>query len=128
MKKTSRVLRFRNLVVLGLLVIIAGAVYGFAAANTVKESAAGDGEGDISGYTITNISYDLDADDPSLLDSVSFNVAVADTDAGAATEVAAQIAGEWFTCANAGGTTFDCAIGGAVSVLNAEILRVVAVQ
>lgn len=128
MKKTSRVLRFRNLVVLGLLVIIAGAVYGFAATNTVNKSAAGDGEGDISGYTITNISYDLDTDDPSLLDSVSFNVVAADVDAGAATEVAAQIAGEWFTCANAGGTTFDCAINGEVSVLNAEILRVVAVQ
>ena len=51
-KKSSRVL----LVTL-LLFVLAGSTYAFAAANTVADSYAGDGEGAISGYDVSNIHY-----------------------------------------------------------------------
>ena len=51
-KKSSRVL----LVTL-LLFVLAGATYAFAAGNTVPDTLAGDGDGVITGYVVSNIHY-----------------------------------------------------------------------
>jgi hypothetical protein len=110
-----------------MVLVLAAAIYGFAAANTVPESGAGDGSGTISGYTISNISYALNAATPSNIDSVSFDVTPT-AGAGAASTVYVQLNGAtWDSCANTGGNTWSCNLTG-VTALAAANLRVVAAE
>lgn len=72
----------RNLKVMFVVmfvVVLAVGAYAFAAANTVPTSKAGAGSGVISGYTITNIDYNLNATDPTVLDSVDLTLSAAAT-------------------------------------------------
>jgi hypothetical protein len=62
----------RVLLALGCGAILAVSMSGFAAANTVPASKAGDGAGAITGYTIANVKYNLNATDPRNIDSVTF--------------------------------------------------------
>ena len=123
-----RRMNLRLLIALAIIAILATAAYGFAAANTVQKSRAGDGSGDISGYTVTNISYQLDSADPTLIAGVKFDTNVA------ATTVKAQLTtnGAWYSCVDAGaGTSWNCAAPNAASetsALSANSLRVVAAQ
>ena len=62
----KNVLRPRSFGMLVIALILAASIYGFAAANTVPGTSAGDGSGAISGYTVSNIVYGLNSDgDPS---------------------------------------------------------------
>lgn len=56
---------------------IAGGAYAFTAANTVPSSTAGAGSGTVSGYTVTNIHYSLDATTPANVDSLTFTISPA---------------------------------------------------
>ena len=122
--------RLRYLVLFLLVLILSASAYAFAAANTVPESGAGDGFDTISGYDITNVTYDTETDsDPSTIDTVSFTVAPS-AGASAATEVFVTLENgstTWYPCTLAAGT-WTCAIGGAVDTLDADELRVVAAQ
>ena len=53
---------------------IAGGAYAFTAANTVPTSTAGAGVGTVSGYTVTNLHYGLNATTPTNVDSLTFTV------------------------------------------------------
>jgi hypothetical protein len=64
----------RRLAVLGLFAILAVAAYGFAASNTVEDSNAGDGEGLIEGFDITDIDYTLDNANPGFINEVTFTI------------------------------------------------------
>jgi hypothetical protein len=63
---------------LGLAVVVAAAigagVYAFTAANIVPATTAGAGNGVVSGYTVTNLHYMLDATTPNNIDSVAFSI------------------------------------------------------
>ena len=59
---------------LGVLGLLAVLTYGFANSNTVDPSNAGDGGAAISGFTVTNVHYDLNASNPSTIDNVSFTL------------------------------------------------------
>ena len=59
--RTSRSLRIAIAVVASMA--IAGGAYAFTAANTVPASNAGAGVGTVSGFTITNLHYGLNATD-----------------------------------------------------------------
>ena len=120
--------RTRTLIALLLVIILMVTVYAFAAANVVPESGAGDGENDISGYTVTNVSYSLNGSDPSQIASVSFTITPT-AGAGAVKEVQVQLveSGTWFACDESGAPAVTCAITG-VAVLSADQFRVVAVQ
>lgn len=126
---SSTMKRVRRLTVVAVFAIVAVAAFGFAAANVVPESGAGDGDKAISGYTVTNVTYDLDGTNPSLIDEVSFDLAPS-AGAGAATEVQVQLVtgGTWFSCTAGVAPNWDCNIGGSVTALAANNLRVVAVQ
>ncbi|MCK5633889.1 MAG: hypothetical protein KAI06_02330 [Anaerolineales bacterium] len=115
------ILRPRSFGILVLALILAASVYGFAAANTVPATYAGDGNGGISGYTISNIVYDLDSDgDPSDIDGVTFTLNAA------ASEVHITLDGSsWTSCTITGGTSISCT-GLSQSVLTAASLRVIA--
>jgi hypothetical protein len=53
---------------------IAGGAYAFTASNTVPASTAGAGVGTVSGFTVTNLHYALNATTPANIDSMSFTV------------------------------------------------------
>jgi len=110
------------------IMVLTVAIYGFAAANTVSSSAAGDGSAAISGYAVTNIHYNLNAANPASIDSMTFTVAPA-IPAGGAVHVKLIATGATYTsCAVSGGTNVTCTFTGGVPVLDADELRVIAAQ
>jgi len=94
---------FRNIKVLLIAVVIlalAGGAYAFAAGNTVEKSAAGYTANVVSGYTVSKIVYDLNADNPTLVDNISFVIAPTtsgDPDAKTA-YLQTATGGDWTTC------------------------------
>jgi hypothetical protein len=99
---------FRNfkafLIVFAVLVIAAGA-YAFAAQNTVADSAAGYKASVVPGYTVTNIVYDLDATDPTIVDAITFDIApTSGTVVAAIVKVQTATGGSWTDCSLAAGT------------------------
>ncbi|HET7009296.1 MAG TPA: hypothetical protein VFI11_00850 [Anaerolineales bacterium] len=117
----SRVLRLRNVGALILALILSAAVYGFAAANVVPDTYAGDGNGAILGYTVSNVVYTLDGNgDPSDIDEVSFTLDAAASEAFVSFDGGTT----WTTCVPAG-MNVTCS-GLSQSVLAAANLRIVA--
>jgi hypothetical protein len=121
----------RSLTTLIVLIILSAFIYGFAAANTVPETGAGDGSGTISGYTISNVDYTLLSGSPEDLGSVAFDVNPT-AGAGAAGEVQITVDGgtTWVSCSGPSGSTWTCtfASGSEPTVLGATSLQVVAVE
>jgi hypothetical protein len=117
----------RYLPALMLILILVASAFAFAAANVVPESGAGDGSGTISGYTVSNIDYTLNAD-PTLVDTVEFDIAPT---AGANTPRVVTIqlnGGSWYSCTVAAGHATCDVSAGSVTVLSATNLRVVAAE
>ncbi len=110
----------KTLIIVVIALALTGFSYAFAASNTVDPSKAGDGTGAITGYTVTNIHYTLDATNPGNIAGVSFTL---DAAAGS---VSIKL-GSWHTCTPAG-TSVTCTIDAAhpESVLSATNLQVVA--
>jgi len=129
--KIHQIIRPRTIALLVIILVLSAVTYGFAAANTVPESGAGDGSGTISGYGITSIVYSIFGDsDPSDIETVTFDVAPL---AGAAApgSVYAKLdasSATWVTCSNIGGNTWQCDFAGTVNTVDADELRVVAVE
>jgi hypothetical protein len=125
LKKIFRPRTIISLIAVLLLMIVA---YAYAAANVVPETGAGDGDEAISGYTVTNVHYTLDAGDPSLIAAVNFDITPT-AGAGPVSEVQVQLVsgGAWYTCDEAGAPAVTCTTTGA-TVLAATNFRVVAVQ
>ena len=93
---------FRNLKVLlfalAIMIVAAGA-YAFAASNTVPDSAAGYKANVVPGYTVSNIVYDLDATDPTLVDAITFDIApTSGTVVAATVKVQTATGGAWTDC------------------------------
>jgi len=113
---------------IGLLFVLVAtaalAAAAFTAANTVPATNAGDGSAAISGYTITNVSYNLNSTNPQNLDAVTFTIAPA---TAGTVRVQVQSGGTWYTCANAAGSV-TCATTAPTqaTVLAADQLTVVA--
>lgn len=119
MKKSHRL---SGIILIALILTVA--TFAFAAANTMPGTTyAGDGASGISGYTISNVQYNLDTTNPAVIDTVTFTLAPS-----AASSVEIQLDGStWYTCDNTttpGSVT--CDISGAVTANNAANLRVVA--
>jgi hypothetical protein len=95
----------------------------FTAANVVPGTKAGDGAGAITGYTVTNVQYQLDAADASLIESVSFTLDAAATSVRAKVVAASTT---YTTCTNTGGNNWSGDINPDPTVLSADELRVIA--
>lgn len=122
--------RYRVLALVIMLLILGTATYGFAAANTIADAGvAGEGSNTVSGYTVTNVSYTLDASDPTQLSAVDFTLdsAASDVYAGIDTNPATTI--QWRSCTNPSGNDFTCNLSTVtISVVNAATLHVAAGQ
>ncbi len=94
----------------------------YAATNTVPTSKAGDGHGGISGYTVTDIHYNL-ASPPTAITSVTFKLDSAPVAGSTITIKLVSVGGTWYSCTNAGANV-TCLTAGA-QVLTADDLQVV---
>jgi hypothetical protein len=121
---------FKVLLIALIAIVVAGGVYGFAAANTVPDSAAGYKASVVSGYTITNIAYDLDATDPTLVDAITFAAAPSTgTLVAVIAKLQTQTAGAWTDCTLVAGTApsmnVTCTFG-ALPLADVTALNIVA--
>ena len=71
-RRVSRGLVFG--VVVGAVALTALGAYAFTSSNTVPQSNVGAGSGTVSGYTVSNVHYSLNATTPTNVDSLTFNV------------------------------------------------------
>jgi hypothetical protein len=123
---TGRFPRSRLLVTIVAAAAVAGGAYAFTAANTVPASKAGAGSGAVSGYTITNLHYNLNAAAPGNIDSLTFTISpvVPSTSTGKVIVQATLSSGGPFTytCAtDTTGATATCATSSpslTISLLN----------
>ena len=116
----------RRLLVIGLFGLLAVLSYGFAASNSVPDSNAGDGQGAITGYAVSNVHYTLNASTPTVTSSVSFTLAPA-LPAGGTARISLDSGATWLPDGACTGTsTMTCTA--AVSVVSLSSLRVVAAQ
>ena len=121
-----RLFNFRTTTVILLALILSAVAFGFAAANSVPETGAGDGAGDISGYDITAIQYTLLGSDPSKVSSVSFTVSPTAGAAAAGTvEITIDGGTNWVSCAPSWTCTFASP---EPTVLAAASMQVVATE
>ncbi|MBX0327662.1 hypothetical protein K2Z83_08225 [Oscillochloris sp. ZM17-4] len=128
----SSILRPRTIVAVALALIMSSVAYGFAASNSIGDTNAGDGDGDISGYTVlaTDVAYGLNATNPDKLDTVTFTL-TPDNAGVTPSLVKVQLlsGGDWYTASN-GGTGDVWTIGDPtaldVAVSTVTTLRIVA--
>ena len=64
----------RVLMSIALVAIVATSAFAFMATNTVADSYAGEGQGAVKPFVVTDISYTISPTDPSLVMGVSFTL------------------------------------------------------
>lgn len=103
--------------------VVAGGSYAFTASNTVPNTAAGQGTGTVSGYSVSSIGYTLNASTPSNIDAVTFTITPS-----TATTVKAQLAagGTWYACTNTAGSVSCATTSPQLTAATAATLDVVA--
>ena len=111
---------------LGALVVavaLATGAYAFTATNTVPGSSAGSGSGTISGYTVSNVAYQLNATTPTDIDSVSFTLS-----ASASQAKAKIVSGSstYASCTISGGVNASCTFASPIAITTADQLSVIA--
>ncbi len=127
----SKILQPKYLAIAFIILALGVIAYGYAAANIVPESGAGDGSGTVSGYTVSNVDYTLLTSDPSKVASVAFDVA-ATSGAGDPNEVQITVDSgtTWISCTGPETNTWTCAFTASSepSVSAIELLQVVAAE
>ncbi len=117
--------RMRLFYPLLIALVLAAVTFAYAAANTVPASSAGDGSAAISGYTVSNVHYVLDTNNPGVISAVEFTLSGANVPQ--TVKIQLVNGGNWHSCTSSG-STYTCSVGGAVSAYDAAYLRVVAAQ
>jgi hypothetical protein len=112
---------FKVLLVVFAVVVIASTTYAFASTNTLLPGKTGEGSGAVSGYSVTNIAYHLNAD-PTSIDSVSFTL---DSTAATVKIKLNDSASTWYDCSVVTGNDWICQTAG-VTTLSVDTLRVIA--
>jgi hypothetical protein len=110
---TNKRRNFILFLALFVAVAIGGGVYAFTASNTVPTTTVGTGAGTVSGYTVTNLHYTLNATTPTNIDSLTFTISpsVPSTGTGKVTVSAALSSGgpNTYTCTtDTAGTLVTC--------------------
>ncbi len=127
----SKFLKPKYLAIALIVFALAVVAFGYAAANVVPESGAGEGVGTISGYTIANISYTLLTTDPTKVSSVAFDVTpTSGADAPKAVKISVDSGTTWVTCSGPTEDNWTCAftVASEPEVSTLEEMQVVAAQ
>jgi hypothetical protein len=121
---------FKVLLIVMVVLVIAGGTYAFAAANSVPDSAAGYAANAVPGYTVSNIVYDLDAADPTIVDAVTFDIApTSGTSVAAIVKLQTANAGSWTDCSLVAGVAPSMEVTctyGALNLVDVTALNIVA--
>lgn len=96
-----------------------------AASNTVPTSRAGDGNGAISGYTVSNVQYTLLAADPTQIDLWTFDL---NASASVVKSKLVSSSGTYVNCSNTSGNSWQCDSAANPTVAAANQLDVIAHQ
>jgi hypothetical protein len=114
-----------GLATVAIVATVVGAGSAFTASNTVPNASVGEGSNTISGYTISNEAYTINAANPLNVDAVTFTITPS-----TATVVKAQIAsgGTWYSCTNTSGSVSCATTAPQATTLSANALNVVASQ
>ena len=101
--------------------------YAYTASNSVSATRAGDGTGAISGFVISSVKYNLNATNPSNIDSVTYSL---DSTPPAGSAIRTQLAptGSWYTCSNVAAAVTCATTSPQATVAAATNLRVVIAQ
>lgn len=115
------------------VMVLTMAIYGFAAANTVPASQAGDGNNAVTGYTISNIHYVLNTSTPYNVDQLTFTVSPSVPAGGSVyvTLTGTNSLNVSQACSIASGTNVTCDFAAAsvtLPVVDITDLRVIAAQ
>ena len=102
-------------------VVIASTTFAFASSSTRVPGSKGEGAGDISGYNVTNVTYQFNAD-PTRIDSVMFTL---DSNAVTVKIKLNDTVASWYTCSLVTGRDWSCWTEGA-STQAADTLQVFA--
>lgn len=118
--------KFRGRALLGGAVV-AGAMgvagFAFTASNTVPDTKAGDGTGTVTGYVVSSVHYGLNSADPTLADSITFNL---DSTPKAGSTIKTKVGGVWYSCTHtAAAVTCDTTVGTQATVQPITSLQVV---
>lgn len=109
-------------------VTVAGGAFALTASNTVPTSVSGAGSGSISGYTVSNVHYNLNATNPQNIDSVTFAVDVAPP-VGATLKAKLVAAGStYYSCTNVTTTVTCTTTSPQATVSSVDQLLVIAAQ
>ncbi len=109
----------------GLAAVVAAVGIGglaFTASNTVPASKAGDGSGDVTGYTISSVHYSLNSTDPATIDSVGFNL---NSTPASGSTIKVKVDGSWYSCTNTVAAVTCDTSSGPPSVASTASLQVV---
>jgi hypothetical protein len=116
--------RNRYLAAVAIAAIVAPAAYAFTAANTVPSSSAGSGSGAISGYTVSGVSYTLNASNPQNVDQVAFTI----SPTSGTVKVQVVSGGSWYACTNSSGSVTCATTSPQATAAAVNQLTVVAAQ
>jgi hypothetical protein len=111
----------KGMLILFAAVVIASTTFAFASSSTRVPGSKGEGAGDISGYAVTNVTYQFNAD-PTRIDSVMFTL---DSKAVTVKIKLNDTAPTWFSCSPVTGKDWSCRTDGA-STQAANTLQVFA--
>lgn len=121
---------FKIMLIVLFVIVAAGSVYAFAAANTVPDSAAGYKANVIPGYTVTNIVYDLDTTNPTLVDAITFDIAPSSgTVIAAIAKLQTATGGAWTDCTLVAGVAPSMEVTctyGSLDLIDVTALNIVA--
>ena len=122
---------FKVLVITVVVLVVAASVYAFAASNTIEDSAAGYAAKVVPGYTVSNIVYDLDATDPTMVDNITFDIAPSSgTVVAAIVKLQTVGGGTWKDCtlgtASGSSRPVTCAYSSLLPLANVTALNIVA--
>lgn len=106
-----------------MVLVFATTAFAFAATNTVPASYAGEGASVTSGYTVSNVAYNLNATTPSNIDSVQFQLSAT----AGTVKIKLVAAGSTYYNCSYSAPTWTCTTAGA-TVTAADELRVIATQ
>ena len=120
----SKYFRPKTIAMMLLILVLAAAIYGFAASNTMPATtSAGYGEQTITGYTVSGVQYRLQSGDPRYIDQVTFTIAPTGV---TSIYVGLVSGGTMYTCSEASGTVTCPITASTVTALSANLLQVVA--
>jgi len=106
-----------------VILVFATAAFAFAASNTVPVSYAGEGASVTSGYTVTNVVYNLNGTTASNIDSVTFTLNAA----ASTVSIRLVTTSSYYSCTNPSGNNWSCdTTSPQATVAAADELRVVA--